>query len=229
MKYPPTNLIQAVGLADAWAQAVNFVMKNGMEIKTEYGPLSKDICSVIEIREPYAEPMLHPQFPTKELHVKEYLKQWERGYDWKKQGFEYNYMDRLINYPSRGKDVDQLKTIKDLLPQGVSRRRQAITWIPERDLFVKEDQPCLQRLWVRSIGDGNAEMHCMWRSRDLYAAWNSNMVGLFTMIKREVIEPNNLKLVKVVDFCNSLHIYEADWESASKVKPLPKSPQMMRY
>lgn len=229
MKYPPTNLIQAFGLADAWAQAVNYVMRNGMEIRTEYGPLSKDICSVIEIREPYAEPMLHPQFPTKELHVKEYLKQWERDYDWKKQGFEYNYMDRLINYPSRNKDVDQLKAIRDLLPQGVSRRRQAITWIPERDLFVKEDQPCLQRLWVRALGDGNAEMHCMWRSRDLFAAWNSNMVGLLTMIKREVLEPNDLKLVKVVDFCNSMHIYEADWEAASKVKPLPKSPQMMRY
>ncbi len=229
MKYPPTNLIQAVGLADAWAQAVNFVIKNGMMLKTEYGPMSRDICSLIEIREPYAEPMLHPQFPTKELHVREYLKQWERDYDWKKQGFEYNYMDRLINYPSRGKDVDQLKAIRDLLPQGVSRRRQAITWIPERDLFVKEDQPCLQRLWVRAIGDGNAEMHCMWRSRDLFAAWNSNMVGLLTMIRREVLAPNNLTLVKVVDFCNSLHIYEADWEAASKVKPLPKSPQMMRY
>jgi len=228
MKYPPTNLIQAFGLADAWAQTVNFVMKNGMEIKTEYGPMSKDICSVIEIREPFAEPMLHPQFPTKELHVKEYLRQWERDYDWKKQGFEYNYMDRLINYPSRGKDVDQLKAIKDLLPKGVSRRRQAITWIPERDLFVPEDQPCLQRIWVRVIGEGNAEMHCMWRSRDLFAAWNSNMVGLVTMIRREVLEPNNLKLVKVVDFCNSLHIYEADWETASIVKPLPKSPQMMR-
>jgi len=229
MKYPPTNLIQASGLADAWAQAVNFVMKNGMVIKTEYGPMSRDICSVIEIREPYVEPMLHPQFPTKEMHVKEYLKQWERGYDWKKQGFEYNYMDRLINYPSRGEDVDQLKAIRDLLPQGVSRRRQAITWIPERDLFVKEDQPCLQRLWFRVLGDGNAEMHCMWRSRDLFAAWNSNMVGLLTMAKKEVLEPNNLKLVKVVDFCNSLHIYEADWEAASKVKPLPRSPQMMRY
>jgi thymidylate synthase len=229
MKYPPTNLIQAVGLADAWAQAVNFVIKHGMEIKTEYGPMSKDICSVIEIREPYLEPMLHPQFPTKELHVKEYLKQWERGYDWKKQGFEYNYMDRLINYPSRSTDVDQLKVIRELLPQGVSRRRQAITWIPERDLLVKEDQPCLQRLWVRPLGEGNAEMHCMWRSRDLYAAWNSNMIGLLTMIKRELLEPNNLKLVKVVDFCNALHIYEADWDEAAKVKPLPKSPQMMRY
>jgi thymidylate synthase (methanogen type) len=229
MKYPPTNLIQAVGLADAWAQAVNYVMKNGMEMRTEYGPMSKDICSIIEIRDPYTEPMLHSQFPTKELHVKEYLKQWERSYDWKKQGFEYNYMDRLINYPSREKDIDQLKAIRDLLPQGISRRRQAITWIPERDLFVMEDQPCLQRLWVRALDDQNAEMHCMWRSRDLYAAWNSNMVGLLTMIKREVLEPNNLKLVKVVDFCNSLHIYESDWEAASKVKPVPRSPQMMRH
>ncbi len=229
MKYPPTNLIQAIGLADAWAQAVNFAMKNGMRIKTEYGPMSKDICSVIEIREPYAEPMLHPQFPTKEMHVKEYMKQWERDYDWKKQGFEYNYMDRLVNYPSRGRDIDQIKAIRDLLPQGVSRRRQAITWIPERDLFVKEDQPCLQRLWIRVLGEGNAEMHCMWRSRDLFAAWNSNMVGLLTMIKREVLEPNKLTLVKVVDFCNSLHIYEADWEAASVVKPLPKSPQMRRF
>src|SRR5450756_149158 len=79
----------------------------------------------------------------------------------------------------RGKDVDQLKAIKELLPQGVSRRRQAITWIPERDLLVKEDQPCLQRLWVRDIGNGNAEMHCMWRSRDLFAAWNSNICHLY--------------------------------------------------
>jgi len=229
MKYPPTNFIQARGLADAWAQAVNFVIKHGMEIQTEYGPMSKDICSVIEIIDPYAEPMLHPQFPTKEMHVKEYLKQWERDYDWKKQGFEYNYMDRLINYPSRKENVDQLKAICDLLPKGVSRRRQAITWIPERDLFVKEDQPCLQRLWIRALGSGNAELHCMWRSRDLFAAWNSNMVGILTMIKKEVLVPNNLELVKVLDFCNSLHVYEADWEAASKVKLLPKSPQMMRY
>ncbi len=229
MKYPPTNLIYAVGLADAWAQAVIFVMKYGMEIKTEYGPMSKDISSVIEICEPYTKPMLHPQFPTKEMHIKEYLKQWERDYDWKKQGFEYNYMDRLINYPSRGNHVDQLKTVRDLLPAGVSRRRQAITWIPERDLFVKEDQPCLQRLWFRNLGNGNAEVHCMWRSRDLFAAWNSNMEGLLTMIKREVLEPTNLELVKVVDFCNSLHIYEADWEAAANVKLLPKNPQMMRF
>lgn len=258
MKIPPTNLIHAIGLPDAWAQAVQYVMKNGLIIKTEYGPLSRDICSTIEILEPYLEPMLHPQFPTKDLHMKEYLKQWERDYDWGKQGFEYNYMDRLTKYPSgckrvtrplRGLEldskessrensisekwgsletVDQIKAIREMISKDISRRQQAITWIPERDLFCKEDQPCLQRLWLRNLGDGNAELHCMWRSRDLYSAWNSNMVGLLTMIKREILRPNEMRLIKVVDFCNSLHIYEADWEAALLVKPLPRSPQMMR-
>jgi len=228
MKYPPTHLIHAVGLASAWEKAVNFVMKHGMVIETEYGQKAKDVCCVIEITDPFSEPMLHPQFPTKEKHLKEYLKQWERGYDWKKQGFEYNYMDRLVSYPSRNKDVDQLKAIRDALSRKGSRRLQAITWIPERDLFVKEDQPCLQRLWFRNLEDNNVEMHCMWRSRDLYSAWNSNMVGLLFMIKREILG-RDLELVKVVDFSNSLHIYESDWKAASKVKPIPKNPQMMRY
>jgi thymidylate synthase len=55
------------------------------------------------------------------------------------------------------------------------------------------------------------------------------MVGLLTMARKEILEPCNLELVKVVDFCNSMHIYEADWEAASKVKPIPRSPQMMRF
>ena len=266
MRYPPTELIKARTLAEAWGQAVPYVLENGMVIGTQYGNRSRDACVVIEIRYPFEQPMLHPQFPTKELHMNEYLKKWERDYGWIKQGFEYNYMDRLIYYPKsriecdkdilekqeRIKDrigvvpyyynyappgdinfnpkdmdfIDQIARIREELPKGVSRRLEAITWIPGRDLFVKEDQPCLQRLWFRYLGDGFVEMHCMWRSRDLYAAWNSNMVGLLTMVKREILDPNNLKLVKVVDFDNSLHIYEADWDAASKVKPAIVSPQL---
>ncbi len=247
-KYPPTIFIQARGLPDAWGQAVNKIMKEGMIIGTQYGTRSKDVCSIIEILSPESIPLLHPQFPTKELHTAEYVKQWERGYEWIAQGFEYNYMDRLIHNPKprlecddniitlqqkAGKKtepyynhspnpednfVDQITRIREELPKGVSRRLQATTWIPERDLFVKEDQPCLQRLWFRNLGDNNVEMHCMWRSRDCYAAWNSNMVGLLTMVKREILEPNELDLVKIIDFCNSLHIYEADWEAAAQVK-----------
>ncbi len=257
MKHPPTIFIKAATLPDAWRQAVNEIMKNGMIIQTEYGPASKDVCSVIEISHPYESPMLHPDFPTKTQHTEEYLKQWYREYDWIGQGFDYNYMNRLTHYPAARKQCDEeyikLRTIagkepetyyeknpekKDFIDQiseisvkinhGISRRLQAITWIPSRDLFVKEDQPCLQRLWVRNLLNGTCELHVMLRSRDAYAAWNSNMIGLLTMVNREILEPNKMKLVKLVDFCNSLHIYEADWEAALKVRRLPVNPMLIR-
>lgn len=84
----------------------------------------------------------------------------------------------------------------------VSNRDQVITWIPDRDLFVNEDQPCMQRhqfftyeyprenKTYESSSDnvlyehydesfkGKAEFHVSWRSRDLFNAWNTNMIAL---------------------------------------------------
>lgn len=104
-----------------------------------------------------------------------------------------------------------------------------MTWVVERDLFVEEDQPCFQRVQFFAYsfpiieGDtiipGKGEVHVSWRSRDLYAAWNSNLVALTLFFKKEVFEPNNIKIIRCVDFCNSLHIYQGDWDAAEKVKP----------
>lgn len=279
-KYPPLINISGIGLADCWQQLVQKCMKEGMLKRRFYGkPVNTyDIVSMTEIKNPLIEPMLHPSFPTKALHCAEYEKQWERGYDWKKQGFEYNYMDRLTGYPQANtltitdslyynqglafnelednplNSIDQLKVLREKISNRISKggeclvsnRDEAITWIPDRDLFVSEDQPCLQRLqvfvyeypsFIKTMvskddthlwSKGKAEFHCMWRSRDLFTAWNSNMIGLIHMMKKEIFEPNNLELVRVVDFCNSLHVYESDWEAASKIKMLPRNPQLMR-
>lgn len=275
-KYPPTINISAIGLADAYYKLTNTTLKEGALKKRFYGkPVNTyDIISLTEIRYPMLEPMLHPDFPTKELHLEEYKKQWDRYYDWKNQGFEYNYMDRLVSYPTICEKkvgdnfnkyyhksnfkwfIDQLKIIKENInkrienskksePCLVSNRDQVITWIPDRDLFVNEDQPCLQRiqffvyeypqeyktnyctLQPVSAKKGKAEFHVMWRSRDLYSAWNSNMIGLITMLNKEIFEPNNLELIRVIDFCNSLHIYESDWESAKLIKPAQINPQLL--
>lgn len=246
---PPTVHIVANGFPDAYYRAITECMKNGALKRREYG-LTKDIVSLIEINRPLQEPMLHQDFPTRELHLQEYIKQFERGYDWKKQGHEYNYVDRLINYPTTNIDsrndgyfkvdrkpftssIDQIKIIKekiaDRIKKGgeciVSNRDEAITWVPERDLFVNEDQPCLQRIqfFVYSFPEGDTpgrgEYHVTWRSRDLYAAWNSNMIALVKFLNKEIFEPNNIRIIRVIDFCNSLHIYEGDWEAAKKVKP----------
>ncbi len=286
-KYPPTKHITATGLPDAYYKLVKTCLTEGAIKKRFYGkPVNTyDIISLTEINHPFLEPMLHPDFPTKELHLKEYEKQWERGYDWKKQGFEYNYMDRLIKYPIpspylgsyynqtieykqaffNNKEykktfTDQLKVIREKIASRiekggeclVSNRDQAITWIPSRDMFVDEDQPCLQRIQFfvyeypkenktyESSSDsilyecyneplkGKSEFHVTWRSRDLYSAWNSNMIALIKMLNKEIFEPNNLELIRVVDFCDSLHIYEADWEQAETVKPAILPPHLMR-
>lgn len=256
---PPTAHIIANGLPDAYYKAVKECLKYGAIKKREYGN-TKDIIILIEVNNPLQEPMLHQDFPTKGLHLQEYIKQVEREYNWKVQGHEYNYIDRLVNYPrtdinsdqtgyykvkqSSTKTIDQIKTIKEKIAERikkageggeciVSNRDQAITWVVERDLFVEEDQPCLQRIQIliysfptidRNNGDiiipGKGEIHFNWRSRDLYAAWNSNMVALILFLKKEIFDPNNIKIIRIVDFLSSLHIYETDWEDAKKVRPV---------
>ncbi len=254
-KVPPTILIQANGFPDAWYKAIRECLKHGAINERLYGtPVkTKSIVSMIEVGNPLQEPMLHEDFPTKELHLKEYIKQWERGYDWKKQGFEYNYMARLIGYPRTDIDsdnsgyykikqiftnvIDQISVIREKIENRiakggecyVSNRDQVTTWVPERDLFIDEDQPCMQRIQIfvysfpRLDGDilihGKGEFHVDWRSRDLYGAWNSNMVGLTLMLKREIFEPNNIKLIRCIDHCSCLHLYQSDWDDAEKIKP----------
>ncbi len=253
---PPTVHIVANGFPEAYYKAVKECINSGALIKREYGKSvnTKVIISLIEVNDPLQEPTLHQDFPTKELHLQEYIKQVERGYNWRSQGHEYNYVDRLVNYPTTDitsrddgyfkvdrkpytKVIDQIKVIRDnihdRIKKGgeclVSNRDQAVTWVVERDLFVKEDQPCFQRVqfFIYSFpiidGDkiipGKGEFHVSWRSRDLFAAWNSNMVALTKFFNKEIFEPNNIKIIRCIDFVNSLHIYEGDWESAKKVRP----------
>ncbi len=260
-KAPPVVAIQAHGLPDAWYKAIKECMKHGAINTRFYGkPVrTKVITSTIEIGNPLCVPMLHPDFPTKELHLQEYLKQWERGYDWKKQGFEYNYMARLIGYPvtdlnsdrsgyykyrqihdSYDNVIDQIKIVREKIAMRianskdgecyVSNRDQIVTWVAERDLLVDEDQPCMQRIQIfiysypKMDGDiliqGKGEFHVDWRSRDLFGAWNSNMIGLVLMLKREIFDHNNIKMIRCVDHCSSGHIYESDWDAADKIGPM---------
>ncbi len=228
--YPPNFILESQSFPEAWEQAVRFCMKEGMIIKPEENAkqLTRDMCSKITltgkgIRDIFTR-NLHPKFPTKELHllvyIKEYTREWiaEQKLRPEIEQFVYNYMDRLINRSVDGITLDQVKQLrKNLTYQGISRRHQIITWEPEKDMF-SVSPPCLQRIWIRILDDdGNCEVHFDWRSRDLYGAWMSNYVGLFDMLKREILDPLGLHVVKVVDNCNSLHIYEGDWLEASKV------------
>ena len=92
--------------------------------------------------------------------------------------------------------LDQIKIIHDKLREdGISRRHQIITWIPYIDLFTNED-PCAQRIWVRSLVSKNQwykypgcipiEVHIMYRSWDIPGAWPSNLYGILNCINKYI-------------------------------------------
>ena len=136
--------------------------------------------------------------------------------------FVYNYYDRLRFYPCRdGKTLDQVEAVRKSIAEQIknnhsSNRNQMVTWIAEEDIS-SGSPPCLQIVWVPYMGNHQIEVHLHWRSRDLYGAWLANLVAIINMIQRDIAEPNNCKIVKIVDIVDSNHIYSGDFAAAKKV------------
>jgi len=227
--FPPNYFAEEKDFSLAWQNAVRFCLKEGMIIPTEYGNKSKDICSTIVLSgsaiHHIKRRILHPKFPTSVKHLGEYVKQFTPEFD--ASVFEYTYYDRLTKYPVAGNivtyEMNQLENIKENLRN--SRRNQAITWVPQIDL-ESDEPPCLQRIWIRVLqkpdmqnyiySKGMVEVHFDWRSRDLFSAWMSNLVGLVFMVYNEILG-DDYEIVKLVDYVDAMHIYETDWQQAGNV------------
>jgi thymidylate synthase len=82
---------------------------------------------------------------------------------------------------------------------------------------------CLQRIWIRYLKNNEVELFLSWRSRDLYTAYQANLIAIVDMLNREVIHRNECKIVRLIDFMDSLHIYHSDLFGAEKVKLMPPS------
>ncbi len=235
MKLPPTILICEDNFHNAWARAVRYVLRDGM--KTTIGDTSelkpiRDACILVELTgnaiRQIEDRELHPQFPFRHIDhyckgfTREYLSEYIKKPD--NERFSYLYFERLAMY----ENLDQIRLLRERLgiqkdAEVVSNRDQAITWQPRNDLG-SASPPCLQRIQIRYLGDGCVDVHLTWRSRDLYTAWQANIVAITDMLNREVIRPNQCRIVKLIDYSDSLHIYKSD-KDAELVKPLPVSPQ----
>jgi len=235
-KFPPTILISETNLHNAWARAVRTVLRDGMRITigdiSEPKPI-RDACILFELTgdaiRQIEDHELHPQFPFRHIDryceefTREYLSQYVKKPE--EERFSYLYFERLAIY----EDIDQIRLLCERLAlqkeSGIaSNRDQAITWQPGIDLG-SASPPCLQRIQIRYLGDDGVDVHLTWRSRDLYSAWQANIVAVIDMLNREIFHPNGCRIIKITDYSTSLHIYDSDGE-AEKVKLLPVSPQM---
>lgn len=244
---PPHHTVANRNFANSWAYACRYIMNHGITITREddyQGPLpnTKDVdLTIILDKEAVREALdgkTHPQYPMRDSALNSYREEYTYEYveyhnDLPPEDqFSYLYMDRFINYPtSDGKTIDQLDIIaNNIRREGISRRHQMITWIPEIDLY-SQSPPCLQRVQIRPLMSKHTltevgkkrplEVEFNFRSRDVYGAYPSNEVGLLYMIDTYICQ-NDFEIVQVIDKSKSGHIYERDWDEARNINYLPE-------
>lgn len=237
-KLPPTILIKATDFSAAWARLVRHVLRDGVKavIGDHEDPKPVlDTCSVVELTggaiRQIENQEIHSDYPFK--HIGQYCEEFTRDYlsqyidSTMSERFSYLYFERLAMYNTGhySPSIDQLTKIRDNLVSQVhtnvtSNRCQAITWQVSDDI-LSDSPPCLQRIQVRYLGNSAVAVHFNWRSRDCFTAWQANIIALVSMLNREVIRPNKCHIAKIVDYSDSLHIYQSDVAAAANVKLVP--------
>ena len=211
-------LVKAGTVAEGWEEAVLQCWTRGSEVPTEYGEMSKELLGLLVIVEkPFEEPRVHRGDIN--VAVKGSL---QKYYDEVLRGtldqaveegkIHYTYHERLFSYPPES--ISQIDLIvKKLTETGFSRRAQAITWYPKRDIGV-DSPPCLQRVWC-TIREDRLVMHTTWRSRDIFRAMHMNMLAL-TELQKVMANQLNVEVGPYLDFSDSAHIYEKSYEDVER-------------
>jgi thymidylate synthase len=245
-----TDMIEGNNFHNVWAKALQKVVKNGTDLVIGGGEERKpirDSCMLISLTgnaiKQVEKREIHPQYPFR--RVDEYCEEFTRSYVRhylgmsKDERFAYLYFKRLTIYPCYRDPscyIDQIMMLRQGLADQIedaitSNRDQAITWQVYCD-NATSSPPCLQRIQIRYIpeisvdgSEGKVDVHLTWRSRDLYGAWQANVIAIVDMLNREIIKPNNCGILRIVDYSDSLHVYKTDLEAAKKVKMVAVSPQ----
>jgi hypothetical protein len=245
----PAFMIEADSIPEAYYDALKAVHFGGITLRTQYDrrnsdgtfvdPPGKDAKVAIRIRNPFAQPRFPAisycergkyiaEFLGAKNHLvvpyRELLCMVRQGVEFEATQWPYCYHQRLTAYPrSDGATIDQLELILDKLAKDpITRRAIATTRVPEIDLFMAADMPCLSEIQLRAIDDELGRlvlnMHAVWRSRDLYKAWGDNLIGITNLHARLAARLSEKTGREVIvgpysEMSGSLHIYGQDYKS----------------
>ena len=206
--------IEASGLPEAWELSLVQLAERGLVIETEYNERSVDAPAIILVKNPFSEPRVHLKgIVAGSLRgLLEYVDEVVRGvHDYLVDKLEYTYHERLFSYRLPGGEVvDQIdRVVEKLKKTPYTRRAQAITWQPWRDLN-SQHPPCLQRLWFRVV-NGKLVLHAHMRSNDALKAAYMNMYA-FTELQKYVAEKLGVEVGYYLHIADSYHVYERDWK-----------------
>jgi thymidylate synthase len=101
---------------EAWRRGLRHIKMFGKPI--EFGTekelkYATDVCLIVSLTENALSEAIsgkfHPQFPTRQKMRDGYIREWDRDYDWKSQGFTYCYEDRAEAYQGFKKEEIRLQ------------------------------------------------------------------------------------------------------------------------
>jgi len=217
MLRPPVVVVSGRSIADTWERAVLEVWSAGLEVPTEYGEKAREASLLMTVEDPFAEPRVHRGDVVAVMGTKSYVEEVLDGtLDCHVQEgkLPYTYHERLYSYRIGETVLDQIEEVRRKLQlTPYTRRAQAITWQPAKDLFM-DSPPCLQRLWIK-IYDRSLVLQTEWRSRDLFRAAHINMLAL-TELQRSLSRELDCGVGSYLDFSNSAHIYERSYSDVER-------------
>ncbi|RLG10938.1 hypothetical protein DRN73_06635 [Candidatus Pacearchaeota archaeon] len=262
----PTLYVEGENIPETFYKTFKEVHEKGLRLRTQYDrknpdgtyldPPSKDARVMIRINDLFGEPSLPiisyvqvGKYIAEMLGAKDYLvlprdellrRIHKSEEDFEATEWPYAYHQRLTAYPLADGTLNQLeKVVEKLAHDPITRRAIAITGVPEIDLFMKSDAPCLRELQFRGIEDEQGRIvlntFARWRSRDLYKAWCDNIIGLRNLIRMRVAEPLEEKTGKKViigpysEENGSLHIYGQDYSEKGADSFLRNNPSLEEY
>ena len=241
----PTVHIVADSIPQAFFRAMKAVWEHGFPIRTEYDrkddsgqyidPPSRDARVLIEVKDPFSQPRYPPlsfceigAYIAEIMGVKDHLvvpidqlRAAVHG-ELSAKEWPYTYHQRLFRHPTwDGGTVDQIALAVDRVSRTpYTRRAVASTAVPDVDVFLKEDVPCLREIQLRcpedSQGNWVLNMNTVWRSRDLFKAWADNVLAVTFLqsVLAERISERAGRPVRVgsyADYSFAMHIYGQDF------------------
>ena len=220
-------LVRGSGIVASWQKAIERIMRYGTIKGTQYGYKQRELIGLTwvskEENSSKADLELSKDWPDELAEVTgatdKAISQYHEVFlsPEPPEGVSYTYGNRFRRYPDGDSTFDQIQEvlIKQLRSSVDSRRAVATTMIPSIDKDSKEP-PCITQ--IQAI-QSNGQLHLLAtvRSHDMFKAAIPNAFGLRT-IQQEIVsalddlEPGYLQITS-----QSAHIYEQDWDNASKL------------
>lgn len=201
-------------------------------------PFNKKVNSVKEFLDGMEKGLYDlPNYPIKGEALSKYVNSWNdidkiyldedsrKSLNLDGKPFVYTYPERLLHkftigpptpdFNESGWFINQFDVMLLRLERNIgSNRAVATLYQPGMD-YMAEDIPCLN--WLQAtVRDNNLDLHCLFRSNDLYGAWPSNMY-LLTFLGLWLSEELGILFNGIHYHSSSLHIYQTDIDAVKEI------------